>query len=164
MKLSGVIRFRRARGAPTAVSDRTDKPYGISAMAAGGMRKWALCVMVRAGSFDRLVHHPRGERRDGGVRHRDRRDVVRLRRVLGGLLCAPLGEGRVTAREQSAFAAGVEAARQMAMVAAVTIEVRDDAGEVRQRAAVAALQGLADGLKATFLVPRAETGGDSNRH
>ncbi|MCJ2012677.1 hypothetical protein [Methylobacterium sp. J-076] len=57
----------------------------------------------------------------------------------------------MTAREQAAFAAGVEAARQMAMVAAVTLENRDDAGEVRQRAAVAALQGLASGLKDAFL-------------
>jgi hypothetical protein len=57
----------------------------------------------------------------------------------------------VTAREQTAFAAGVEAARQWAMVAAITLENRNDAGEVRQRAAVAALQGLAAGLKETFL-------------
>ena len=53
----------------------------------------------------------------------------------------------MNAREQAAFAAGVEAARQAAMIAAVSIEVRDDAGELRQRAAVAALQGLAEGLR-----------------
>lgn len=57
----------------------------------------------------------------------------------------------MTPHEQAAFNAGIETARQMAMTAAVTIEVRDDAGEVRQRAAVAALQGLAEGLKATFI-------------
>jgi hypothetical protein len=62
----------------------------------------------------------------------------------------------MTRREQTAFAAGIETARQMAMAAAVTIEIRDDAGELRQQAAVAALQGLADGLKATFLTPSAE--------
>lgn len=57
----------------------------------------------------------------------------------------------MTPREQVAFAAGIETARQMALTAAVTIEVRDDAGEVRQRAAAAALQGLAEGLKGAFL-------------
>lgn len=54
-------------------------------------------------------------------------------------------------KEQAAFAAGIETARQMALTAAVSLEVRDDAGEVRQRAAVAALQGLAEGLKTAFL-------------
>lgn len=53
----------------------------------------------------------------------------------------------MTPRERAAFAAGIEHARQMALIAAVTIETRDDAGEVRQRAAVAALQGLAEGLR-----------------
>lgn len=58
----------------------------------------------------------------------------------------------MTPREQSAFA-GIEAARQTAMVAAITIEVRYDAGEVRQRAAIAALTGLAEGLWALTLEP-----------
>lgn len=57
----------------------------------------------------------------------------------------------MTPREQSAFAAGIEAARQAALTAAVTIEVRDDAREVRQQAAAAALQGLAEGLRALVL-------------
>ena len=65
----------------------------------------------------------------------------------------------MTRREQAAFNAGIETARQMALTAAVTIEVRDDAGEVRQRAAVAALRGLAEGLKATFLTPPVEPKG-----
>ena len=64
----------------------------------------------------------------------------------------------MTSREQAAFAAGIETARQMAMTASVTIEVRDDAGDLRQRAAAAALQGLAEGLKATFLTPPAKPG------
>jgi PPE-repeat protein len=51
-----------------------------------------------------------------------------------------------SAREQAAFA-GIEAAWQMALTAAITIKVRDDAGAVRQQAAAAALQGLADGLR-----------------
>lgn len=50
-------------------------------------------------------------------------------------------------REQAAFAARIETARQMALTAAVTIEVREDAGAVRQQAAAAALQGLAEGLR-----------------
>lgn len=53
----------------------------------------------------------------------------------------------MTVREQAAFAAGIETARQMALTAAVTIETRNDAGELRHRGAVAALQGLAEGLR-----------------
>jgi len=53
----------------------------------------------------------------------------------------------MTPREQAAFAAGIETARQMALTAAVTIEVREDAGAVRQQAAAATLQGLAEGLQ-----------------
>jgi hypothetical protein len=57
----------------------------------------------------------------------------------------------MTAREIAAFNAGVEAVRQMALIAAITIEARDDAKEIRQRAAAAALQGLAEG--AAHLLP-----------
>ena len=53
--------------------------------------------------------------------------------------------------ERAAYNAGIEAARQMAMVAAVTLEYLDDAREVRQRAAAAALQGLAEGARALML-------------
>lgn len=53
--------------------------------------------------------------------------------------------------EKAAFCAGIKAARQMVLTAAITIEVRADASELRQQAAVAALQGLAEGLKATFI-------------
>ncbi|MCJ2063257.1 hypothetical protein MKK63_11100 [Methylobacterium sp. J-088] len=63
----------------------------------------------------------------------------------------------MTPREQAAFTAGIEAARQAALTAAVTIEVRGDANEVRQQAAAAALQGLADGLRAAFLDTPATT-------
>ncbi|MDP4027296.1 hypothetical protein Q8W71_32560 [Methylobacterium sp. NEAU 140] len=56
-------------------------------------------------------------------------------------------------QEQAAFAAGIETARQMALTAAVTLEIHDDAREVRQQAAAAALQGLADGLQAAFRDP-----------
>ena len=54
----------------------------------------------------------------------------------------------MTPRERAAFNAGVEAARQMAMVAAITLENRDDAQTVRQQAAAAALVGFAEGLRA----------------
>lgn len=54
----------------------------------------------------------------------------------------------MTPSEQAAFNAGVEAMRQMTMIAAVTIECRDDANDLRQRAAAAALHGLAEGAKA----------------
>ncbi|MCJ2009892.1 hypothetical protein [Methylobacterium sp. J-092] len=55
----------------------------------------------------------------------------------------------MTPSEQAAFAAGIQAA----MTAAVSIEVCDDAAEVRQRAAAAALHGLAAGLKVAVLDP-----------
>ncbi|MDP4026319.1 hypothetical protein Q8W71_27220 [Methylobacterium sp. NEAU 140] len=60
----------------------------------------------------------------------------------------------MTPREQAAFAAGIETARQMAMAAAVTLEIRDDAREVRQQAAAAALQGLAEGLRVLMALPK----------
>jgi len=62
----------------------------------------------------------------------------------------------MTAREAAAFNAGVEAVRQMAMAAAVTMESRDDATDVRKQAAVAALSALADGAK-SLLIGKSET-------
>ncbi|MCJ2066140.1 hypothetical protein MKK63_26075 [Methylobacterium sp. J-088] len=56
-----------------------------------------------------------------------------------------------TARERAAFTAGIETARQMALTAVVTIEVRDDAGRVQHQAAVAALQALAEGTRDLML-------------
>lgn len=63
----------------------------------------------------------------------------------------PAGVADVTSREQAAYRAGIEAVLEMALIAAVTIEVRPDAQEVRQRAAAAALQGLAEGARAVLL-------------
>ena len=57
----------------------------------------------------------------------------------------------MTPREVAAFNAGIEAVRQMAMVSAVTLEVRDDAGRVQNQAAVAALQALAEGARDLML-------------
>jgi len=68
----------------------------------------------------------------------------------------------MTSRERAAFNAGIKAARQMALTAAVILEVRDDARQVRQQAAVAALQGLAAGLHAAFIAPPTEA--DTLRH
>lgn len=49
------------------------------------------------------------------------------------------------------FKAGIRSAIEMALITAITIEVRADANDMRQRAAVAALRGLAEGLKSAFL-------------
>lgn len=57
----------------------------------------------------------------------------------------------MTPREHAAYSAGIEAVRQAALTAAITIEVRDDARDVRQQAAIAALRGLADGARAMTL-------------
>ncbi|MCJ2084655.1 hypothetical protein MKK88_01410 [Methylobacterium sp. E-005] len=54
---------------------------------------------------------------------------------------------RLTPAGSTAFVAGIETARQMALTAAVTMETQDDAAAVRQQAAAAALQGLAEGLQ-----------------
>ena len=47
---------------------------------------------------------------------------------------------------EAAYAQGIRDAREMAMIAAVTIEARDDHRDLRQQAAAAALLGLAEGL------------------
>lgn len=62
----------------------------------------------------------------------------------------------MTPRERAAFNQGVDAMRQMAMTAAVTIEVRDDARAVRQQAAAAALHGLAEGAQVLLLRTEAD--------
>lgn len=54
----------------------------------------------------------------------------------------------MTPRELAAYRAGLRQAADLALVAALTIELRDDAGDLRQRAAIEALRGLAEGLKA----------------
>lgn len=51
-------------------------------------------------------------------------------------------------RELAAYRAGIQQAAEWALVTALSLELRDDAGELRQQAAVAALRGLAEGLKA----------------
>ncbi|KAB7782902.1 hypothetical protein [Methylorubrum populi] len=54
----------------------------------------------------------------------------------------------MTPRELAAYHAGLRHAADMALIAAVELELRDDASELRQRAAIEALRGLAEGLKA----------------
>lgn len=61
--------------------------------------------------------------------------------------------------ERAAFNAGIEAARQMAMVAAITIETREGGSELRQRAAAAALHGFAEGARALVVEPATDGGG-----
>lgn len=53
----------------------------------------------------------------------------------------------MTPREHAAFNAGIAHAASLAQIAAVAIEIRDDARKVRQQAAIEALRGLADALK-----------------
>ncbi|MBA9069926.1 hypothetical protein FHR71_003687 [Methylobacterium sp. RAS18] len=55
--------------------------------------------------------------------------------------------------ELAAFRAGILHASHMATIAATEIELRGDAGKLRQRAAIEALRGLAEGLKATATTP-----------
>lgn len=65
----------------------------------------------------------------------------------------------MTFREQAAFQAGIRAAVDMARIAAITIETGPGSEGIRQRAAVAALQGFADGAQDAFLAsPPAEAG------
>jgi hypothetical protein len=63
----------------------------------------------------------------------------------------------MNARELAAFRAGILHASHMAIIAATEIELRDDAGKLRQRAAIEALRGLAEGLKATATTPPTTT-------
>lgn len=57
-------------------------------------------------------------------------------------------------RELAAYRVGLRHAADMALIAAMTLELRSDAGKLRQQAAIEALRGLADGLKAEA-APRA---------
>ncbi|MCJ2121042.1 hypothetical protein [Methylobacterium sp. J-077] len=56
-----------------------------------------------------------------------------------------------TARDIAAFNAGIRAAREAALIVAVTLETREGATCVRDRAAIQALRGFADGLDALVL-------------
>ena len=49
--------------------------------------------------------------------------------------------------ELAAFHAGLAHAASLAQIAALMLEIRDDARQVRQRAAIAALRALAEALK-----------------
>lgn len=53
----------------------------------------------------------------------------------------------MTTTQHAAFNAGIRHAIGMAQLAALNIELRPDAGHVRQRAAIEALRGLSDGLR-----------------
>lgn len=62
----------------------------------------------------------------------------------------------MTPNETAAFNAGIKHAIGMAQLAALQIELRLDAGHIRQRAASEALRGLVEGLKAGLPDLRAE--------
>ena len=66
----------------------------------------------------------------------------------------------MTPRERAAFNAGVEAVRQAALIIAVTIEAQDGSQGLRQQAAVAALQALAEGAKDLMLRDEIEAAED----
>lgn len=53
----------------------------------------------------------------------------------------------MTSTELAAFHAGIRHAADLTLATAMTIEVRPDANQLRQRAAVEALRGLAEALK-----------------
>ncbi|GJE57748.1 hypothetical protein [Methylobacterium thuringiense] len=63
----------------------------------------------------------------------------------------------MTPRETAAFNVGLAHAAEMARIAAISIEIRDDARQVRQQAAAAALHGLAEGLREAARAKVAET-------
>ena len=51
-------------------------------------------------------------------------------------------------RELAAYRVGLRQAADMALIAAMELELRPDAGKLRQQAAIEALRGRAEGLKA----------------
>ena len=53
----------------------------------------------------------------------------------------------MTPADLAAFHAGLRHAASLAQIAALTLEIRPEAADMRQRAAIEALRGLADGLK-----------------
>lgn len=54
----------------------------------------------------------------------------------------------MNARELAAYRTGIRHAADAALIVAMTLELRDDAGDLRQRVAIEALRGLAEGLAA----------------
>ena len=66
-------------------------------------------------------------------------------------MTAPEEPRTATPGEQVAFRLGITVAIDMALAAADAIEARPDAGKVRQQAAIAALQALAEGLTDVML-------------
>ncbi|MER2253418.1 hypothetical protein ABS772_26185 [Methylorubrum podarium] len=65
-----------------------------------------------------------------------------------GLGFSPAGALCMTQRELEAYRAGLRHAADMALISALTLELRAVGERLRQRAAIEALRELADGLKA----------------
>ena len=57
----------------------------------------------------------------------------------------------MTPAKRTAYNAGIKAMRQMALAAAVTLETREDGTGLRHQAAIAALQGLAEGAQSLMI-------------
>lgn len=54
----------------------------------------------------------------------------------------------MTTRELAAYHAGLRQAAEHALITALALEIRPDGADLRQRAAIQALRGLAEGLRA----------------
>lgn len=54
----------------------------------------------------------------------------------------------MTTRELAAYHAGMRQAAEHALIAALALEIRPDGADLRQRVAIEALRGLAEGLRA----------------
>lgn len=67
----------------------------------------------------------------------------------------------MTQRELEAYRAGLRHAADMALISALTLELRADGERLRQRAAIEALRGLAEGLKAEAVRQVAAVGAPS---
>lgn len=66
----------------------------------------------------------------------------------------------MTTRELAAYRTGLRQAAEHALITALSLELRDDARDLRQCAAIEALRGLAEGLKAEA---SHQSVGESNR-
>jgi len=59
-------------------------------------------------------------------------------------------------RDLAHYHAGLRYAAEMALLSALALELRDDASAIRHQAAIEALRGFAEGLKAQAAPERAE--------
>jgi hypothetical protein len=62
----------------------------------------------------------------------------------------------MTARDLAHYRAGLRHAAEMALLTALALELRDDVNAIRQLAAIEALRGFAEGLKAQATAEKVE--------